>query len=162
VTTMTAGPAAIKALLLKLGVAPSAIAHLILPCPFAKLDQTLAGEAGIDPARVRDNLAGTVGDTGAAHALLLLAHALEDAKPGEKVVFIGDCARWEGRIGGDLVKIESLSVLHIPSMESPLVRREVVKQRQFFDHLLRWTRKGLERLDGLLRRRIALCSTYGW
>ena len=33
-----------------------------------------------------------------------------DAKPGEKVVFIGDCARWEGKIAGSdkLVKIESL------------------------------------------------------
>ena len=51
-------PAAIKALLEKTGVAGADIAHLILPCPFAKLDQTLAKRAGIDPAKVRDNLAG--------------------------------------------------------------------------------------------------------
>ncbi|NUQ72176.1 MAG: DUF362 domain-containing protein [Polyangiaceae bacterium] len=31
-----------------------------------------------------------------------------DAKPGEKVVFIGDCARWHGKINGELVSIESL------------------------------------------------------
>jgi uncharacterized protein (DUF362 family) len=31
-----------------------------------------------------------------------------DAKPGEKVVFIGDCARWEGKIQDKLVRIESL------------------------------------------------------
>src|SRR6185295_1786695 len=33
-----------------------------------------------------------------------------NAAPGEKVVFIGDCARWEGRFNGegDLVKVESL------------------------------------------------------
>jgi hypothetical protein len=31
-----------------------------------------------------------------------------DAKPGEKVVFIGDCARWQGTIGDKLVSIESL------------------------------------------------------
>jgi uncharacterized protein (DUF362 family) len=30
------------------------------------------------------------------------------AKPGERVVFIGDCANWEGDIAGKLVKIESL------------------------------------------------------
>jgi uncharacterized protein (DUF362 family) len=30
-----------------------------------------------------------------------------DAKPGEKVVFIGDCATWEGKIGNDLVQIRS-------------------------------------------------------
>ena len=31
-----------------------------------------------------------------------------DAKPGEKVVFIGDCASWEGQLGDKLVQIESL------------------------------------------------------
>ncbi len=31
-----------------------------------------------------------------------------DAKPGEKVVFIGDCAKWEGKVGDKLVQIESL------------------------------------------------------
>jgi uncharacterized protein (DUF362 family) len=30
-----------------------------------------------------------------------------DAKPDEKVVFIGDCATWQGQINGKLVKIES-------------------------------------------------------
>src|SRR5580658_9724312 len=31
-----------------------------------------------------------------------------DAKPGEKVVFIGDCATWKGKIGDKLVSIENL------------------------------------------------------
>jgi uncharacterized protein (DUF362 family) len=31
-----------------------------------------------------------------------------DAKPGEKVVFIGDCANWEGNIGEELVQIKSV------------------------------------------------------
>ena len=79
-------PAAIKVLYEKTGVSGADIAHLILPCPFAKLDQQLAKPAGIDPAKVRDNLATNVGDSGAAHALLMLAHALETAKPGEKIL----------------------------------------------------------------------------
>ncbi|HXM00382.1 MAG TPA: OB-fold domain-containing protein [Rhizomicrobium sp.] len=79
-------PAAIKGLFEKTGVAGADIAHLILPCPFAKLDQTLANICGIDPAKVRDNLAATVGDAGSAHALLMLAHALESARPGEKIL----------------------------------------------------------------------------
>jgi 3-hydroxy-3-methylglutaryl CoA synthase len=81
-------PAVVKALLSKLNVAPGDIAHFILPCPFAKLDQTLAKQCGIDPAKVRDNLAATVGDSGAAHALLMLAHALEQAKPGDKILVV--------------------------------------------------------------------------
>ena len=79
-------PAAIKALLEKTGANGADIAHLILPCPFAKLDQTLARQSGIDPAKVRDNLASAVGDTGAAHSLLMLAHVLESAKPGDKIL----------------------------------------------------------------------------
>jgi 3-hydroxy-3-methylglutaryl CoA synthase len=79
-------PAAIKALLEKTKTAPGDIAHLILPCPFAKLDATLAKQCGIDPAKLRDNLASNVGDTGSTHALLMLVHALEQAKPGDKIL----------------------------------------------------------------------------
>ncbi|HTQ14292.1 MAG TPA: 3-oxoacyl-[acyl-carrier-protein] synthase III C-terminal domain-containing protein [Rhizomicrobium sp.] len=79
-------PAAIRALLEKTGVKGADIAHLILPCPFARLDQSLAKASGIDPAKVRDNLASNVGDAGAAHALLMLAAALEAARPGEKIL----------------------------------------------------------------------------
>jgi 3-hydroxy-3-methylglutaryl CoA synthase len=79
-------PATIKALLEKTGVTPSGIAHFILPCPFAKLDQAIAKQCGIDAAKTRDNLAANVGDSGSAHALLMLAHVLESAKPGEKIL----------------------------------------------------------------------------
>jgi 3-hydroxy-3-methylglutaryl CoA synthase len=79
-------PATVRALLEKTGVSASEIAHFIMPCPFAKLDQGIAKQCGIDPARTRDNLAATVGDSGAAHALLMLVHALESAKPGEKIL----------------------------------------------------------------------------
>jgi 3-hydroxy-3-methylglutaryl CoA synthase len=79
-------PDAIKALYEKTGVGGADIAHLIVPCPFAKLDQQLAKQVGIEPSRVRDNLASNVGETGTAHALLMLAHALEGAKAGEKIL----------------------------------------------------------------------------
>ena len=81
-------PAVVRALLEKLKVAPGDIAHFILPSPFAKLDQTLAQQCGIDAAKVRDNLAASVGDAGAAHALLMLAHALQQAKPGDKILVV--------------------------------------------------------------------------
>jgi len=81
-------PQAVKGLFEKTGVAGADIAHFIVPCPFAKLDATLAKLCGIDPARVRDNLAANVGDTGSAHALLMLVHALEQAKAGEKILVV--------------------------------------------------------------------------
>ncbi|HAH11192.1 MAG TPA: 3-hydroxy-3-methylglutaryl CoA synthase, partial [Alphaproteobacteria bacterium] len=58
----------------------------ILPCPFPKLDQQIAKACGIAPERTRDNLASTVGECGTAHALIMLAQALEEAKPGEIIL----------------------------------------------------------------------------
>ncbi len=79
-------PRTIKALLEKTGVAAAQIERFILPCPFARLDQAIAKQCGIDPAKTADNLAATVGDSGSAHALLMLAHALESARPGEMIL----------------------------------------------------------------------------
>ncbi len=79
-------PAAIRGLLEKTRIPGTEIAHFILPCPFARMDQQIAARCGLDAAKVRDNLADNVGDTGTAHALLMLAHALEDARPGEKIL----------------------------------------------------------------------------
>ena len=81
-------PAAIKTLFEKAGVSAGDIAHFILPCPFAKLDQQLAKRSGIDPAKVRDNLAANLGDAGAAHSVVMLVHALEQAKPGDKILVV--------------------------------------------------------------------------
>jgi len=81
-------PVAVKAILERTKTSAADIAHFILPCPFSKLDQTIAKQCGIDPSRVRDNLAANVGDTGAGHALLMLVHALEQAKPGEKILVV--------------------------------------------------------------------------
>ena len=79
-------PRAVKGLLEKSGVAGTAIDHFILPCQFAKLDQQLAAKSGVDASKVRDNLAANVGECGAAHALLMFAHVLEEAKPGQKIL----------------------------------------------------------------------------
>ena len=79
-------PHTVKGLLEKTGVKATDVDHFILPCLFAKLDQQLAQKCGIEASKVRDNLAGTVGECGTAHALVMLAHALEDAKPGQKIL----------------------------------------------------------------------------
>lgn len=79
-------PATVKQLLEKTGLSGADIAHFVLPCPFAKLDQQLAKQCGIDPSKLRDNLAATVGDAGSAHSMLMLVHALEQAKPGERIL----------------------------------------------------------------------------
>jgi len=82
-------PRAIGALLAKVGVEPGAIAHFCLPGTLSRIAPTVAKKCGLPEGAVRDNLGATCGDTGAAHPLLMLAAALEDAKPGERILVAG-------------------------------------------------------------------------
>jgi hydroxymethylglutaryl-CoA synthase len=82
-------PRAVKTLLERLEVPSSRIGHFILPSPFPKLAQRIAKMLGMPEGAVADNLDGIIGDTGAAHSLLLLAHVLEQAKPEEYVLVAG-------------------------------------------------------------------------
>jgi 3-hydroxy-3-methylglutaryl CoA synthase len=79
-------PQAIKGALEAAGVAPGDITHFILPSTFPRMGQGVAKRTGIAEDAVRDTLALTVGDTGAGHGLLMLAHALEEARPGDKIL----------------------------------------------------------------------------
>ncbi len=82
-------PAAIQALLAKAGVNNADIAHFVLPCLYAGVPQAIGKRLGFADAATRDNLQAVLGNTGAAHPLVLLAHTLEQAKPGEKILVVG-------------------------------------------------------------------------
>jgi 3-hydroxy-3-methylglutaryl CoA synthase len=82
-------PRAVGALLERCGVEPGAIAHFVMPGTLSRVQAAVAKKCGFAEAAVRDSLAATVGDTGAAHPLLMLAAALEDAAPGDKVLVAG-------------------------------------------------------------------------
>ncbi|MEI2733703.1 MAG: OB-fold domain-containing protein [Rhodoblastus sp.] len=81
-------PATLKDLFAKAGVTGADIAHFCMPCTLAKVAGPIAKKAGIPDTAVRDNLALVCGDTGAAHALVMFAHALESAKPGELILVV--------------------------------------------------------------------------
>lgn len=81
-------PATLKDLFAKAGIAGADIAHFCMPCTLAKVAGPIAKKAGIADTAVRDNLALVCGDTGAAHALVMFAHALENAKPGELILVV--------------------------------------------------------------------------
>lgn len=78
-------PTALAALFKASGIAPAAVTHFCLPCTLPRVAPGVAKRAGIGEAAVRDTLAAVCGDTGAAHALLLLAQALSQAKPGDVI-----------------------------------------------------------------------------
>jgi len=79
-------PRAVAAALAEAEVSASRIDHFIFPTTFAKMDQQLAKACGLRAEAVVDALAGSVGDTGVPHGLLLLAHVLERAQPGQHIL----------------------------------------------------------------------------
>ena len=82
-------PTAVVRALAAAAVDPGAIAHFCFPSATHRVAATLAKQLGIPGASVRDNLQGTCGEAGAAHPLLMLVHALEQARPGDKVLVTG-------------------------------------------------------------------------
>ena len=87
-------PRTIGALLKATGTEASAVSAFCLPCTLSRVVPGLAKRLGIADGAVRDNLAAVCGDTGAAHPLVMLVQALEDAKPGDLILvaaFDGGC-----------------------------------------------------------------------
>lgn len=82
-------PQAVAGLLEKTGVAPEAIDRFILPTVLRRVPEGLAKTLELRDEAVVDVLQGRCGDTGAAHAIVLLVQALEEAGPGEKFLVTG-------------------------------------------------------------------------
>ena len=82
-------PAAVAALLKRVGQSAEGIAHFCMPGTLPRIAAQVAKRCGLPDASVRSNLAERCGDTGAAHALVMLAAALEDARPGERILVAG-------------------------------------------------------------------------
>src|SRR5262249_58698659 len=70
------------------GVEASALATVILDGTNPRSMVGLPKALGLRPEQVADALAATVGRTGVAHAGLLLAHALDQAKPGDRILVV--------------------------------------------------------------------------
>ena len=77
---------AIAALLDKAGVKGDAIDHFLVPVAVKGVPEMLAKKAGIAPDAVADTLGATLGHAGAAHPLVMLAGALENAKAGQRIL----------------------------------------------------------------------------
>jgi uncharacterized OB-fold protein len=82
-------PNAINNLLDKVGVSAQDIDTFCFPVAMRRVASGLARKIGIAEESVADNLQSSCGETGSAHALVLLVHALEQAKPGEKILVAG-------------------------------------------------------------------------
>jgi hydroxymethylglutaryl-CoA synthase len=80
-------PAA-KACLEKAGINGASIQHLVMASGFAPLPKAIAKRLGIAESAVHDGLEATCGNTGVPHPLVLLAHTLELARPGDLILLL--------------------------------------------------------------------------
>jgi 3-hydroxy-3-methylglutaryl CoA synthase/uncharacterized OB-fold protein len=81
-------PPAIQSALAQTNLQPTDIDHFCLPVTMKGVAAAIAKKSGIKPEAVADDLAANCGDTGAAHGLMMLAAALEKAKPGERIMVV--------------------------------------------------------------------------
>lgn len=79
--------AAINGVMKKYGLAPKDFAKVILYGPDTRSIVDLSRSLGFDPKnQLQDSLLTAVGNTGAAHSLMMLVSALEEAKAGDQLL----------------------------------------------------------------------------
>lgn len=82
-------PPTVATALKRAGVQPAEIRHFVMASPFRGIVSALAKKLGLAAAIESDPLDANCGYTGSAHVLLMLAHTLEKAQPGELVLVVG-------------------------------------------------------------------------
>ncbi len=82
-------PPVVTRVLEQASVAASDISSFCFPPAARNVAAGLAKKLGVPAEAVADNLQATCGETGTAHALVMLIKALEDAKPGDRILVVG-------------------------------------------------------------------------
>jgi 3-hydroxy-3-methylglutaryl CoA synthase len=79
-------PEAINGLLKKYKLNIKDFAKVVIPCVYLREHQGITKALQLDEKQVQKEMLTTVGDTGTANSLMMLVAALEDAKPGDKIL----------------------------------------------------------------------------
>lgn len=82
-------PEVINGLINKYSLTITDFSKIIYPCHYVAARRKLAKVLGFDPAVDQDNLQEVVGENGTAQPMVMLAHALETAQPGDKLLVVG-------------------------------------------------------------------------
>jgi 3-hydroxy-3-methylglutaryl CoA synthase len=82
-------PEAIQGLLKETGQSMQEISKVVYPCFFKAEHKKIAKIIGAANEQVQDNMHEVCGETGCAHPLVMLVAALEQAKPGDKIIVAG-------------------------------------------------------------------------
>ena len=79
-------PEAITGLLKKYNLAITDLTKIVFPDLYPREHAAIVKRLGADPRQIQTSLLDKVGDSGAASPLMMLVAALEDAKPGDKIM----------------------------------------------------------------------------
>jgi NAD(P)-dependent dehydrogenase (short-subunit alcohol dehydrogenase family)/3-hydroxy-3-methylglutaryl CoA synthase/putative sterol carrier protein len=82
-------PEAVSGLFEKLSITMDDVDTLVFPCFFKREHAKIARTLGATSEKVVDNLHEVCGETGAAHPLVMFSYALEQAKPGDRILLAG-------------------------------------------------------------------------
>ncbi len=82
-------PEAVEGLLKKNGWKISDFTKVVIACYSGPIIEAVARKIGAGREQIQPNLYDEVGDTGTAHPLIMLAAALEEAGPGDKILVAG-------------------------------------------------------------------------
>lgn len=80
---------AVAGLLKKLGRTQADFTKVVYYSPDARRHAEMAKRLGLKPQQVQEPLYGALGNTGTAFPLMLLVAALEDARPGDRILLAG-------------------------------------------------------------------------
>ena len=82
-------PEAVNGLFKKLNISMNDVQKLVFPCLFKAEHRAIGKKLGAAPEKLADTMHEVTGETGVAHALLMLVGALETAKPGDGILLAG-------------------------------------------------------------------------
>lgn len=82
-------PQTVVSLLKQTGLKITDAAKIVFPCEFGRAHAIIGKIMGAKPEQLQDPLTKPLGDSGAAHPLVMLVAALQDAKPGDKIIVAG-------------------------------------------------------------------------
>ena len=82
-------PEAVTGLFKKLSISMADVDKLVFPCFFKAEHRNIAKKLGAPADKVQDNLHEVCGETGTAHPLVMMVSALEQSKPGDRILLAG-------------------------------------------------------------------------
>ena len=77
---------AMSGLLKKYNLTIKDFAKVVYPCLYPREHAAIARRIGAEPDQIQESMLPTVGDTGSATPLMMLVAALEEARPGDKIL----------------------------------------------------------------------------